>query len=312
MKRLNKKYFNCTVLLLIMCFLVYGCSPDKEFKFAFNRKDGETYIQKLSISMERYISPTNIKMDDTLSETRVTCNKIADGWEILSQPVNRIIYQNGKEVKNPLLSMLSEFVITYKLNEDGEIKDVGGYEKVLEAIESQYPSDLDKGILSSLDINALKQREFAEWNRRIGDFLNKKFSIGDVWESETSSALQNGEELSYRVKTHFKELVQHKSRRCILIEQTYDSTGKGITDFISSIAKMDPIEKNNYKYDKIKDGKVSSSIIGKVTRLIDPSTMNIYKEEAERTIHMEMDISGFGKIPIKIVETRSYDYEYGR
>jgi hypothetical protein len=33
-------------------------------------------------------------------------------------------------------------------------------------------------------------------------------------------------------------------------------------------------------------------------------------EKAERTIIMEMDMPGVGKIPVKITETRSYDYVY--
>ena len=60
----------------------------------------------------------------------------------------------------------------------------------------------------------------------------------------------------------------------------------------------------------MKASQKGSSIKGKATRLIDPSTMNIYKEEVERIIHMEMDIPGAGQIPVKMIETRSYDYVY--
>ncbi len=310
MKAFTKGCFIHPFFLLALCLLFTGCSPDKEFKFTFNRKDGETYIQRLSMSRERHTGETGIQMDDTLSVTRVTCKKTQKGWDIDSQPQSRIMMRNGKQVENPLLDLLSEFVITYRVDKDGKLKDVAGYEKVLEAIDSRYPREVAESIASSLDIDALKQREFTEWNGRIGNFINREFSIGDVWEFETPFTLPNGVKLTYKVKTRFKETVQHKNIRCILIEQTYDSTNQDLSDLVNDVAESVSMEDEDKKDLSLKADKVSSSIKGKVTRLIDPSTMNIYREEAERTILVEMDMPGFGLIPVKMIETRSYEYEY--
>ncbi|MBN2419941.1 MAG: hypothetical protein JXL81_11185 [Deltaproteobacteria bacterium] len=257
------------------------------------------------------MSPTDIQMDDTLSVTRVTCKKTADGWDIESQPLSRTIMRNGKEIKNPLLDLLSGFIITYKIDKDGYLKDIKGYEKVAEAARSQYPAEVVEGISSMLDIDAIKQREEAEWNGRIGDYLNKEFSIGDVWEFETPYILPNGVKLTYRVKTRFKELVMHKNIKCVLIEQAYDSTGEGISDLINDVAQsVTTAEEDNKKDMSLNESRITSLIKGKVTRLVDPATMNIYKEDAERIIHMEMDMPEAGQIPVKIIETRSYEYEY--
>ncbi len=310
MKVFNKGYYKYSIFLLALYFLFPGCSPDKEFKFTFNRKDGEAYIQRLSVTRERQTGETGIQMDDTLSVTRVTCKKTSEGWDIDSKPQSRVMMRNGKEVTNPLLALLSDFVITYKLDKDGEIKDIAGYEKVLEAIKSQYHPGIAEDIASSLDIDTLKQREFTEWDGRIGNYINKEFSIGDVWESETPFILPNGAKLTYKVKTHFKEMVQYKNVKCVVIEQTYGDTGEGITDLVNDVAESVSTEEENRNDKSIKSGKISSSITGKVTRLIDPSTMNIYKEDAERIIRMEMDVPGAKGIPVKITETRSYEYEY--
>ncbi|MGD9162930.1 MAG: hypothetical protein PVG39_31275 [Desulfobacteraceae bacterium] len=306
----SQKYYGYLFWLLTVCLLISGCFSKKEFRFTFNRKDGETYIQRLSISRERHTGPTNIQMEDILSVTRVTCKKTEDGWDINSRPVSRVMMKNGKEVKNPLLALLSEFVITYKLNRDGDLEDIIGYEKMAETFKSRYPDKLVEGLPSLIDIDAIKRREFSEWNGRIGNFLNREFSIGEVWESETPFTLPNGVELTYRVKTRFKEQVQHKNIRYILIEQTYDSTGEGIADLMNDVAESVSAETDKKQDVMPRVRSKGSSIKGKVTRIIDPSTMNIYKEDIERTIIMEMDLPGAGHIPVKMIETRSYEYEY--
>ena len=237
MKVFTKGYFRRLFLIFTLCLLIAGCSSEKEYKFTFNRKDGETYIQKLSVSRERHMGSTDIQTDDTLSETRVTCRKTKDGWDIIAQPLNRIIMRNGKEVKNPLLALLSKFKITYKIDKDGELKDVAGYEKMEETIKSKYPAKVVQGLSAALDIDALKQKEFSEWNGRIGNFINKEFSIGDVWEDDVPYRLPNGAKLNYKVKTNFKKQVEYNGVKCVLIEQTYDSTGGGITDSVKDIAE---------------------------------------------------------------------------
>lgn len=310
MKFFSQKYYGYLFLLFAICLLIPGCSPEKEFRFTFNRKDGETYIQRLSISRERHMGPTDMQMDDTLSVTRVTCKKTGDGWDIDSRPVSRVMMRNGKEVKNPLLALLSEFVITYKLNKDGELEDIIGYEKMAETLKSRYPEGMAAGLSSLLDIDTIKQREFSEWNGRIGNFLNKEFSIGDVWESEIPFTLPNGVELAYKVKTCFKKQVQHKNIRCVLIEQTYDSSGEGIADLINDATGSVSTDTDKKQGAMPKVRSNDSSIKGKMTRIIDPSTMNIYKEDVERTIIMQMDLPGAGTIPVKMIETRSYEYEY--
>ena len=298
---------HCWYLLIILGLLFSGCSSEKEFKFHFNRKNGETYIQRLSITRERHMGPAGIQSDDTLSETKVICKKTKDGWDIESHPVNTTMMRNGEEIKSPLLALLSKFVITYKVDNNGDLKDITGYDKVLEAAKSLYSQGVAENLTSMLNIDTLKQRDFSEWNRRIGYFLNKGFNIGDVWEYDAPYVLPNGTKLNYKVKTLFKKMVPYKNIRCVLIEQTFDSTGEGLAGIANDVAKLFSKKGDNAQ---IKASKTGSSVKGKVTRLIDPSTMNIYKEEAERTIHMEMDLPGAGKIPVEVVENRTYDYDY--
>jgi hypothetical protein len=198
-----------------------------------------------------------------------------------------------------LLAMLSKFIITYQLDNSGILKDVLGYDRVLEEANSQSSPEVAEYLSKTVNIEAIKQREITEWKGRIGDFLDKKFSIGDTWEHDTAYPLPlpNGAKISYRVKTLFKEKVQQNNVTCVLIEQTYDSAGQGSIEGEGNHPEQD---------------QDSASIQGSVTRLIDPATMRIYREEVKRIINMETEMPITGNIPVEIVETRTYEYEYGR
>ncbi|NLD37588.1 MAG: hypothetical protein GX654_12040 [Desulfatiglans sp.] len=297
MKVLTKLFYRSLTTYFALVFLLPGCSSDREFRFTFDRQDGETYVQKLSISREKGTGADSMEMEDTLLETRVTCRKTIEGWDIESQTLNTIMLKNGEEIKSPLLDLISKLTITYRIDSNGNMKDVIGYDRVLEAVKSQYPPEVAENVSAGINIDAIRQREFSEWKNRIGDFLGKKFSIGDRWVHDAFYTLPNGDKISYKIKTIFKEKVQKNNVTCVAIEQTYDSAGE------SSTVK----DKKHPEH-----GQESASIKGTVTRLIDPATMRIYKEEVKREIHMFTEMPVSGKIPVEIVETRTYDYEYGR
>jgi len=309
MKIMKNEYrffmFLCSALFILLA----GCSSDKEYKFTFSRQDGETYAQKLSTTRERHTGVDSIEMEDTLSETKVTCRKTKEGWNLESQPVNTTMMKNGEEIKSPLFALLSKFIITYQFDSSGLLKDVQGYDKVLEAVNTQYSPEVAKNLSKMLNIETIKQREISEWKGRVGYFLGKEFSIGDTWEYDTDYTLPNGVKISYKVKTHFKEKVLQNNVTCVLVEQTFDSTGEGIKDLFNSAVKPGSKDGDGKSPNLNQD---SASIKGKVTRVIDPTTMKIYKEEVKRIIHMDVEMPGGGKIPVELIETRNYEYDYGR
>ena len=310
MKILTKGHGKLLFLFVTLSLIFTGNAFAKNIIFSFDPKDGTTFTQKLSTTREKQLGPAGTQIDESLSMTKIICKKTKEGWDINAQPINAIMKRNGKEVNNPIVSLLSKVKITYKLDQEGVLKDIVGYEKVWEALSSQFPPEVAQKLAPMLNSETLKQREIAEWNGRIGDYLSKEISIGDVWEYEVPFTLPSGVDLNYKVKTHFKEQIQCGKSKCIFIEQIYDSAAEGMADLMNDVVKT--VSEGDEEKKKImpKVSQSGSSIKGKVTRVIDPTTMNIYKEEIERTMQMEMDVPGHGRIPTKMIEKRSYEYEY--
>ncbi len=301
----------CLFIIYLLFTISSHAEEAKNITFSFAPQDGTTYIQKLTTTREKRIGAGGAQLDESISTTKISIKKTKEGWDVIAKPENAVMKRNGQVVNSPFIAILSKITIVHKLNQDGTLKDILGYEGVEEAIKSQFPPQFAKKIAPLLNSETLKKREMAERTGRVDFFLGKTVSPGDVWEYNAPFSMPNGTSVNYKVKTSFNALQSCGKARCIKIEQVYDSDEVDIADSTNKAIKS-AAEGSNEGFGKsfpmVKKG--GSSIKGKVVRLIEPTTMLIHEEVLERTIQMEMQAPGAGPRPIKMVETRVYKYEY--
>ncbi len=323
-KLLNKGLFLVFGLSLFVLFFIFefsGLAKEvKEIRFSFSPKDGTTYIQKLITLREKQIGSAGTQTEESVSTTKISIKKTKEGWDVIAKPESAIMKKNGQIINNPIVNLLTKITLIFKLDQQGAIKDVVGFETLTKMINSQFPPPVVKKLETLLNSEILKQKEIAEWNGRVGDYLGKTISIDDIWENEIPYTLPNGVNLVYKVKTHFKSLKPCGKTNCVLIEQVYDSTIEGMDSLANDLLKpiVEKVKKgsNESKPEVIQNkskpavSQNHSSMKGKAIRLIDPTTMLIYQEKIERTIQMEMEIKGLGRVPTKVIETRVFEFDY--
>ncbi len=122
----------------------------------------------------------------------------------------------------------------------------------------------------------LVQREITEWNGRIGEFVGATLAPGDSVRSAMAYPLPRGDTLVYDTWTIVRPAEPCSTAECLRIDTRYDATSQ--------------------------DG---TRIAGHATRLIDPNTMLIYMEDAERTITMRI-----GPMSGTLTEERRYTFIY--
>ncbi len=296
-------------IVLLVCF---GVSTAKELgtiKFSFSPGENISFIQKLTTLNEKDMGDKGRQLDESVSTTKITITKTKSGWDVLAEPQSISMKRNGEEVNNPIVSLLSSAVITYKLDSDGKIIDIDGYEPFIEGISKQVPPEVFKQLAPVLNVEAMKAKEIAEWNGRIGDYVGAEFQIGDTLVAETPFQIPNGPTITYSIQTSIAACVPCGEKKCVLIEQHYDSQAdnlaKKVGDVVSNVSEALAPETKKPNF-----GSSSATIKGDVERVIDPETMLIYEEKVSRTITMEMDVPGVGHVPVKTTETRKYEFEY--
>ena len=304
------KRLNCALAIILLAYFGNAISKESEsIKFSFAPGENISFTQKLTTIRENDMGEKGKQLDEAVSTTMITIRKTKSGWDVLEEPRSFSMKRNGKEINNPIVSLLASAVITYKLDSAGNILDVDGYEPFIEGISKQVTPEVFTQLKPILDIDAMKSKEIAEWNGRIGDYVGAEVQIGDSFVADAPYQLSNGEIINYRVHTKIAAFTPCGNSKCIRIEQFYDSQADKLAkmtgEFVSDVIETAAPEKNKA------DSESNTAVIkGTVTRVIDPDTMLIYEEESNRSIAMEIDIPGAGPVTVNTSETRKYEFEY--
>ena len=278
-------------------------------KFTFAPGGNISFVQRLTTNKETDMGDKGTQLDESISVTNIAIAKTASGWDVLAAPQSISMRRNGQEITSPIVKLLSSSPVTYKLDPEGNILDVDGYEPFIEGISRQVGPEVFKQLEPILNIDAMKAKEIAEWNGRIGDYLGAEAQVGDSFVAEVPYELPNGASITYVVRTTIADSVPCGIHKCVRIEQHYDSNADAIAGQASEV--LSGLTKDATPAQEQSDPTSGTATVrGKVSRVVDPTTMLVYEEESSRTIEMEINIPGAGLTPAKTTETRKYEFVY--
>lgn len=278
-------------------------------KFSFAPGENMSFIQKLTMSKVKELDNVGKQLDESLSTTKFTINRTTAGWEVLVEPQSISMKRDGESVDNPIVKLLSSAKITYKLDPDGNILDVAGYDAFINSIATVVPPEVFKKLAPAFNADAMKAKEIAEWNGRYGDYLGAEVNVGDKFTAQVPFQLPNGSAIEYDIETSITGLEPCGASTCVRIQQVYDSNAgnaaKMSADMVNDLAQSAAPSAPSFTIDD-----KSAAIRGNISRLIDPKTMLIYGEKLTRTITMAVAVDGAGFIGSSTTENRVYEYQY--
>lgn len=314
----QKSGYFYTFILSLMLILNACSSPDdsekdakatasapenKTIEFKFAPKDGLSFVQTQTLINESSIGSSGTRVNETKYVTRLTFKETKSGWDVLVEPIETVLKQDGEIIENPLVKSYSEAVLTYKLSPEGKILDVDGFESVTKALVSQFPEESVEKMKEALSVDVLKQKVLLEWADRYGDFVGKKVTSKDKWEKRVPVSLPNNVKFEYTVNTSFPEFKNCGERECIKVLQEYDSSAEKADPSTHSLAFA-----AGRNFEAVKDD--AGTIKGSLERLVDPNTMMIYEENMYRETTFKLSIPPDSIAPVRVVEKQKFEYKF--
>jgi len=278
----------------------------QEITFTFHPPDSITFLQTLTTTKNTDMGQRG-KLDEVTEVVgRLTIMKTSNGYRMTETPLSISATKNGQRVDDPTLALFENIVVEYQLDKDGNLLGISGYEKLVDVMKQLVPAEMLETLSSILNDETLRNRDAAEWNERIGDFIGKMIRLGDSWAGVDSFPLPNGETIAYYSLTRFPEQVKCGNRDCLRLQFDYNSDASALSKLVNrDLAKLlgQPAE-------SLPPTSSAAKISGFGERLVDPHTMLIYSETVERTLTAKTTMPGQGDVDMTQTERREYKYDY--
>jgi hypothetical protein len=296
--------------LAVACCFSLGAEKDspKKFTFRFNPPDGIEFLQTLTITKVQEIGELRKQTDVNVSKAQIVIRKKPDGYTATAKLLSIVMTRDGKPFNNPVMSVMADLEVTYEFDKEGRLTAVRGFDVLKSRIQDRFDPQMAMALSAFLTEEAMVNKEEAEWNGRIGNFIGRTVELGDVWTDTEEFPLPMGKTAAFHTATKFAEEKKCGGSNCLRVEFFYHSKPAALEKLVgktlSELSKAAGAEV---------EAEVSGmEIAGSGERLIDPDTMLIYAERIERTVKAQMDVPEHGNVAAVTKETREYEFDYGK
>lgn len=271
-------------------------------KFTFAPPTPLTYVEESVTRRATIISGQDAGDEEATVRIKTTVTKEGEGFKISAEPQSSVLTRGGKPVKDKVWDVLSATPVTYHLDPAGKLKSIEGYAGVLAAASKVASRDVRKTLEAAMSEKSLVEKETAQWNSRIGDFIGREAVRNSVWVTEGVYPLPGGTAANFFVVTLFDRVLEQDGRKLarlrFFLTADRDTIQTRVNDMARDVVKGVPRPRPLIN-------PPGFAISGQGERLVDPATMIVYSEKSTREILVSLP--GRDKdsaIPVLIQETR--------
>ncbi|MGE0269358.1 MAG: hypothetical protein AB7S78_12985 [Candidatus Omnitrophota bacterium] len=295
------------LFIIIFLLMTRTAAAQETVRFVFNPPDGISYRETYSAQRTKEFGSLKKQVDQTEGTVKVVIKKTEQGYSLKAVPLLITMTRDGQPVPDSITQPMFDMKYDLHLDPDGHFVYVNGFEEFVEKMKAGLPANTPAEILKSISVEAMVNKEKAEYNGRVGDFIGREITVGETWLSESQFTLPDGNTIEFTAIFILRDMVPCGQTRCARIEFQYDANPAGLTKFMDGM------------YGGIKemaDGALDAVDLGDVklsgsgVRLIDPQTMLIYSEEMNRLFETPMTLANGAKIPVTMTEVKQYGYKY--
>lgn len=199
---------------------VFGAEP---VKVRYAPDDGEAFVSVSTVTRIADIGEQKPGLDVSKTKSRVVVHRTEDGFENSVTVLSTEFEHDGRSIASPLFAAMMNFEVTYRLDAAGKLLAITGYEKLADALKAKFPAAISQAMAPLLNYHAMQLQATAEYRERYERFVGAVFTPGTTQTSVRAHALPYGGTIPVYVVTEVGGLSDCGQRRCLELEQTYNS-----------------------------------------------------------------------------------------
>jgi hypothetical protein len=302
-KNIIRGCFIIIILAAVVTEPVFG----KTIKFRFNPPDSISYTQKLVTTQVQKVGQDFTQTSETESTATITILKTFEGYILRTIVESMKMSRNGKELANPLSSLMRNLVISYHLDSNGKVVRISGIDEFVEIFKQSIPPQAAQSLAGVINKEALEAKAMAEWEGQGRKYIGQTVEIGDIIIDTSEYTLPGGETITYYNSTKFSKIVKCRDDDCVVIDFSYNTNAdallKTTEDLAAKISQFTEDPPASIKFSE-------SEITGSGQIILNPATMLVESDTTERIFKMIMSTPGQEDTPMILHEKQVYTFEY--
>ena len=196
--------------------------------------------------------------------------------------------------------------LTVEVWEDGTVGALTGTEAIERKLMAAAGRSGEPPVLGLAFARAMEEAFRQDWAERVAALVGREAAVGDRWEERLEGRLPSGGALTVTREFGFEGWEECGSARCARLVYTDRGGGtewsgpleRAINDFARSLCP-------NAQQVEV----LEVSLSGEGERLVEPSTLFTYREEAERRFDLRVRLDGGEERDLSRVETKALEVE---
>ncbi len=301
----NFKY-RAFVLIFVLSILYPSLLASQKITFTYNPPDG-THCMKTQVGHDIVKFMSYLGAEKTVVESTIDFNKSDSGWIETHNLINIDQSNTSEYTSDTLINNLQNKPIKYIIDKSGNLVDIGGIQEQAAMDDSMYTPEY-KYVMSGFYRDSADYKHISrEWFKKIGCLNNKSFWIGQEWQIIDTVYLNIVSYYIYTTTVSIADTITYDNHKCVKVSYRYIENRNEARLLIEhAYEKM--LEIPYEMRDKFALTGNYGSGFGE--RIIDPSTMLIYKEIENRFENTEFILPSGTDAHLSVGSTFEVEYQY--
>lgn len=270
--------------------------------------DGEAFIAASTVTRTTAVGGKKPKTDVGKTKSRVAAHRTEEGFENAVTVLSSRFEHEGHPIASPLFTAMEDIELTYRLDADGRLLSVAGYEKLADALKAKFPPAISQAMAPLLDYRSIRLRDEAQYRERYEDMIGRTFIPGEAQASAKTYALPYGGTIPLYVVTEARR--QDDGR--LELRQTFGSDAEKLAAAHAAVDADALLAAAKNVKAPLPENYAAASVEGSGEIVLEPDTLFIVSRKSSADIALEILQPPKEPLKVSMRETREYAGERER
>ena len=286
---------------LVLASWLAGTLSAETVELLYAPSDGAVF--DVSETTERQVVATN---RDTVTDSRtrlsrVRVERLEEGFSNRTTILSVTLLRNGSNVSSPVFSAMSNLELDYRLDDEGNLVGITGYDQLPAATRATLPESLAKTLTGLLDYTSIQRAEENAYRRIYGALPGRSLETGVAVASAAMHVLPFGGSLPlYAV-----DILERRTDAAETLKLTrrYHTDPVALAGEFEAIAESDLLATANGLQTMVPEGQSGVSVQGSVETLLDSDGLLVASQTATLEYNLSLSQSSGDPVEVQVRET---------